>query len=61
MEFVLIYQYECPGDNEIVEIERSVNEPEIDYACGLCGAKLRRIYTAPTITFKGSGFYSTDK
>jgi putative FmdB family regulatory protein len=57
----LIYQYECPGDNEIVEIERSVNEPEIDYACGLCGAKLRRIYTAPTITFKGSGFYSTDK
>jgi putative FmdB family regulatory protein len=56
----LIYEYECPGDGEIVEIERAVSEPEIDYACGLCGAKLRRVWSAPVITFKGSGFYSTD-
>jgi predicted nucleic acid-binding Zn ribbon protein len=57
----MIYQYECPGDNEIVEIERSINEPEIDYACGLCGAKMRRIYNATPTIFKGSGFYTTDK
>lgn len=56
----MIYEYECPGDGEIIEIERAVSEPEIDYACGLCGAKLRRVWSAPVITFKGSGFYSTD-
>jgi putative FmdB family regulatory protein len=57
----LIYEYECPGDGEVVEIERAVSEPEIDYACGLCGAKLRRVWSSPVITFKGTGFYSTDK
>jgi putative FmdB family regulatory protein len=57
----LIYEYECPGDGEIVEIERAVSEPETDYACGLCGSKLRRVWSAPVITFKGSGFYTTDK
>ena len=56
----MIYEYECPGDGEIVEIERTISEPEIDYACGLCGAKMKRVWSAPVITFKGPGFYKTD-
>jgi putative FmdB family regulatory protein len=57
----MIYQYECPGDGEVIEIERSISEPEGEYACATCGAKLRRIYNAPAIEFRGKGWYSTDK
>ena len=54
------YDYECPGDNEIITIERSMFEPEGDYACPTCGAKLRRVYSANPTIFKAQGFYSTD-
>ena len=54
------YEYECPGDGEVITIERPISEPEGDYACGLCGAKLNRIWSTPAVQFKGSGFYKTD-
>ena len=57
----MIYQYECPGDGSLIEIERKITDPEEDYVCGICGAKLIRIWTSPAIEFKGRGFYSTDK
>jgi putative FmdB family regulatory protein len=57
----VIYEYECPGGDEVIQIERSINAPEENYRCSTCGATLRRIYTSPTINFKGSGFYTTDK
>lgn len=57
----MIYEYECPGGDETIQIERSINDPEKDYRCLTCGATLRRIYNTPVITFKGNGFYSTDK
>ena len=57
----MIYEYECPGGDESISIERSVNDPEESYRCSTCGDTLRRIYTPPAIAFKGSGFYTTDK
>jgi hypothetical protein len=39
----------------------SINAPEENYRCSTCGATLRRIYTSPAITFRGSGFYTNDK
>jgi predicted nucleic acid-binding Zn ribbon protein len=36
-----------------------MTEAEQEYACGTCGSKLRRIYTAPPVKFNGTGFYST--
>ena len=59
MVLVATYDYECPGDGEIVTIERGMTEAEQEYACGTCGSKLRRIYTAPPVKFNGTGFYST--
>mgnify|MGYP003344657619 FL=1 len=56
----MIYEYECPGDGEKVEIERGISEPEGEYACGTCGAKLIRVWSTPAITFNGPGFYTTD-
>lgn len=56
----MIYQYECPGDGTIIEIERKITDPEEQYYCSACSAMLRRVYTSPTITFNAPGFYSTD-
>ena len=57
----MIYEYECPGGDETIQIERSITAPEENYRCSTCGATLRRIYTSPAITFRGSGFYTNDK
>jgi putative FmdB family regulatory protein len=53
------YDYECAGDGEIITIERGMTEPEQEYACSICGSKLKRVYTAPPVKFNGTGFYST--
>ena len=55
------YEYECPGDGNVVVIERSIKDPELEYDCPECGTTLKRIYSPPPVSFKGSGFYSTDK
>lgn len=55
------YEYECPGDGQVITIERSISDPEVEYFCSTCGAQLRRIFTPPAITFKGPGFYKTDR
>jgi putative FmdB family regulatory protein len=53
------YEYECPSDGTITAITRGMTEPELEYNCSSCGLVLRRIYSPPPISFKGSGFYST--
>ena len=55
------YDYECPGDGQVITIERSINDPEVAYFCNTCGAQLSRVFTPPAITFKGPGFYKTDR
>ena len=55
------YQYECPGDSTVIEIERGIHEPEESYRCGTCGAMLLRVYHSPGVIFKGNGFYHNDK
>jgi putative FmdB family regulatory protein len=56
----LIYEYECPGDGEKIEIEFPITAVPQNVMCSLCGTELKRIFTAPLIQFKGKGFYSTD-
>jgi putative FmdB family regulatory protein len=54
------YEYECSIDGELITIERPISEPEGNYVCSLCGAKLVRVWSTPAVQFKGSGFYKTD-
>ena len=53
------YEYECPGDGEIITITRPIDEEEGVYVCTVCTSTLRRVYSTPGVQFKGSGFYST--
>lgn len=52
----MIYEYECPGDGNVITIERSMIDEEQEYDCPECGTTLRRVYNAPGIQFKGDGW-----
>jgi putative FmdB family regulatory protein len=54
------YDYECPGDGQVITITRGMTDPEGEYECPICGDTLRRIYNAAPVKFTGTGFYSTD-
>lgn len=56
----MIYEYECPGCSDVRQIERKMSDPEETIICIQCCIDFRRKWTAPSISFKGSGFYSTD-
>ena len=56
----MIYEYECPGCGDVRQIERKMTDPEDTYICDNCHSQFRRKWTAPSITFSGPGFYSTD-
>jgi predicted nucleic acid-binding Zn ribbon protein len=50
------YDYECPGEG----IKMTLTLPfDHEQPVCLCGELMERIYTAPAVKFKGSGFYST--
>lgn len=54
------YEYECPGCGDVRLIERKMSDPEETYICTQCQCEFRRKWSAPGVSFKGGGFYSTD-
>ena len=56
----MIYEYECPGCGDTRQIERKMSDPEEIIVCVQCSKDFRRKWSSPAISFKGSGFYSTD-
>ena len=55
----MIYEYKCPDDGTIVEIERAMSEAEGEYFCPKCNAACARVYSAVPISFNAKGFYKT--
>jgi putative FmdB family regulatory protein len=54
-----LYEYKCAQCGELLEVIQSFSsEPET--ICPKCGGSLRKLFSAPAIQFKGSGFYKTD-
>ena len=53
------YQYSCTECGEQVEaVQKFTDEPL--QICDVCGGKLRKVFSAVGIVFKGSGFYRND-
>ncbi|MBT4124854.1 MAG: FmdB family transcriptional regulator [Chloroflexi bacterium] len=53
------YVYKCADNAHIFEIiQKFSDEPGAD--CPTCGSASKRQITAPTVIYKGSGFYTTD-
>lgn len=54
------YEYKCDCGNSVV-LTRFTEERDSPVYCGQCERVMHRIYTSPGITFRGTGFYTTDK
>ena len=55
------YLYVCEASGHSQEIVHGMNETPAQTICGKpdCGSRLVRKFTAPTISFKGTGFNTT--
>ena len=53
------YEYACRDCGEHVEVFQSFRDDPLT-VCGLCGGRLRKVFSAAGIVFKGSGYYVTD-
>jgi putative FmdB family regulatory protein len=55
------YEYRCGKCGEIVAVLSPMNEPKKPLRHNLDGGVLERIFTAPAVTFKGSGWAKKDR
>jgi len=53
------YQYACTDCAHAFEEFQSFSDDALT-VCPACGGKLRKVYNAVGVVFKGSGFYRTD-
>jgi putative FmdB family regulatory protein len=53
------YEYACRNCGHRFDIWQSFTDEPLTI-CDVCGGELRKVFTPPAISFKGSGFYSTD-
>jgi len=53
-----IYEYKCENGHVFDVMQRMSEDPLTE--CRVCGASVRKVMQPVGISFKGSGFYSTD-
>ena len=54
------YDYHCPVCKTTESVVRSVTDDELIPKCN-CGELMLRVFGVAAVSFKGSGFYQTDK
>ncbi len=58
MRPVPTYEYKC-AEGHLTEVFQKMSDEPLK-KCGICGKKVERVLFAPSIHYKGTGFYSTD-
>lgn len=53
------YQYACTECDAALEVVQSFSDDALT-VCPECSGRLRKVYSAVGVVFKGSGFYRTD-
>jgi putative FmdB family regulatory protein len=53
------YEYECLKCGHTFELMRSFSDAPVS-KCTECRGKVRKLFSAPAIIFKGKGFHCTD-
>ena len=53
------YDYRCKACGQELEVFQSFSDDPLT-TCEACGGQLRKLFGAPGIAFKGSGFYKND-
>ena len=59
LDLVPTYQYSCTECGEALEVQQSFSDDPLT-VCPVCEGRLRKVYNAVGVVFKGSGFYRTD-
>lgn len=55
------YNYKCNECNSGFSVVRGMTENDPGYNCDTCKSPMIRVFSLSGVTFKGSGFYRTDK
>ncbi|HEU0213437.1 MAG TPA: FmdB family zinc ribbon protein [Jiangellaceae bacterium] len=53
------YQYACTSCGEELEVVQKFTDDALT-VCPVCAGRLRKVFSAVGVVFKGSGFYRTD-
>ena len=53
------YQYQCTDCGQALEVHQSFSDDALT-VCPACDGRLRKVFNAVGVVFKGSGFYRTD-
>ncbi|WP_311208323.1 MULTISPECIES: FmdB family zinc ribbon protein [unclassified Aeromicrobium] len=53
------YQYQCTDCGEALEVHQSFTDDALT-ECPVCQGRLRKVFNAVGVVFKGSGFYRND-
>lgn len=53
------YQYQCTECGDALEVHQTFSDEPLT-TCPSCSGRLRKVYNAVGVVFKGSGFYRTD-
>ncbi len=53
------YEYLCRDCGHTFDVVQAMSDQTLT-VCPACGGELRKVFAAPAISFKGSGFYATD-
>ena len=53
------YQYACTECGSALEAQQSFTDEPLSI-CPQCGGRLRKVFSAVGVVFKGSGFYRND-
>ena len=56
----MIYEYKCTKCNATISVERSIHEEASTPMCFDCHESMDRVWSAPTISFKGTGWGKDD-
>jgi len=56
---VPIYEYQCESCSHKFELKQSF-DAEPTEKCPVCAATSKRLFHAPAVIYKGTGFYTTD-
>jgi putative FmdB family regulatory protein len=54
-----IYEYECLKNKHRFEVIQKFTDPPVT-KCSICGEPVQKLFSAPAIQFKGTGWYITD-
>jgi putative FmdB family regulatory protein len=56
-----LYEFLCKTCDEVIVEVRSSDKRDQESMCQTCNTARKRLYSNIGVSFKGSGFYSTDK